>query len=111
MISPPKRTSGLYRRWAVTTVAITTNDISPPPQWPSVATIGAACHEIVPAEGEEREQERADSNWRNNEAPGHVVHDHHQRIDTGRRMKCARQVHHHDRQSHRERGGPWRRSA
>jgi hypothetical protein len=43
----------------------------------------------VPSEGKQREQHRADADRRNQEAPRHVVHDPHQQIDPGRRVKSA----------------------
>jgi hypothetical protein len=60
----------------------------------------------VPRKGEQCEQHRTDANRRDQEAPGHIVDNHHQRIDAGRRVKRTGQMHCDHSQSNRQRGSP-----
>jgi hypothetical protein len=84
---------------------------SPPAYRPCITLIGASRDEIVPGKGEQREQQRTDADWHDQKAPGHVVGDHDQRIDSGRGVRRAGQVHRDHRHTNRQRRGPWRRSA
>ena len=63
-------------------------------------------HQIVPEERECGEQQRADRHRRQQEAARHVVDDHDQRIDAGRWMKGAGEMHRHHREADRDRGRP-----
>jgi len=42
---------------------------SPPPCRPSIGPVGASRNDVMPSEGEQREQQRADADGRNQEAP------------------------------------------
>jgi hypothetical protein len=84
---------------------------SPPSCRPSIAFVGTSRDQVVPDKGEQREQQRTDANRRNQEAPRQVVDDDDQRIDSGRWVKGAGQVHRDHRQTNRQRRSPGRRPA
>jgi hypothetical protein len=84
---------------------------SPPPHWPSIASIGASRDDIMPGEGEQCEQQRTDANRRDQKTPRHVVDNHHKRINPGRWVKCASQMHCDHCQTDGYRRGPRSRSA
>jgi hypothetical protein len=58
-----------------------------------VSPLDASRDEIVPSKSKRCEQQGADANWHNQKAPGHVIDDNNQRIDAGRRVKRAGQMH------------------
>jgi hypothetical protein len=84
---------------------------SPPPHRPCVTLVGASRDEVVPGKGEQCEQQRAGANRHEQKTPRHVVDDHDKRIDSGRRMKRAGQMHRDHGQTDRRGRGPRDRSA
>ena len=66
--------------------------------------------QIVPDEGEGREQARPDRHRGEEEAPGHVVDHDDERIDAGRRMKAAGEMHRRHGEADGERRCPGPRS-
>ena len=99
MLSPASNATGVNRFGA------------PPADWPSVASIGAPRDEIVPSKSKRCEHQGADANRHNQKAPGHIIDDNNQRIDAGRRVKRAGQMHCDHGQTNSDGGGPWRWTA
>ena len=101
----PSRISRASRGWRANPPLM----LSPPSCWPDVALIGTARDDVVPDESKEREQQRAGEDRHGEETPRHVVDDHDERIDAGRRMERAGQMHRDHRQADRDRRGPGHR--
>jgi hypothetical protein len=78
---------------------------------PGIASIGTSRDEIVPYKRKRCEQQGADADWHNQKAPGHVIDDNNQRIDAGRRVKRAGQMHCDHCQTNSDGGSPWRWTA
>ena len=83
----------------------------PPAGRPSIPPISSSRDQVVPCESEKREQQRADADRHHEEAPGHVVYDHHQWINSSRRVKRASETHHGHCETDCQCRGPRRRSA
>src|SRR5262245_60018176 len=66
---------------------------SPPPCRPGITPVGPSREQAVPGKREQCEQHRTDADRRDQEVPGHIVDNHHQRIDPRRRVKRPCQMH------------------
>ena len=75
---------------AATAVGVTT---TAPARRDRLAAVRAARDDVVPGEGERREQQRARADRHDQEAQRHAVDHDHQRVDAGRRVKRPGQVH------------------
>jgi hypothetical protein len=65
----------------------------------------------VPSKSQRCEQQDVDASWHNQEAPGYVIDDNNQRIDAGRWVKRAGQMHCDHCQTNSDGGGPRRWAA